>query len=1378
MIVKKESSILGYENEKSTDLDADHHTICKYSSRSSSNYQRVRSVLKTLVSAYLERGIGQKTSLNQLETRLISISGTQIQTTECLAAMRKVQSLLGVSNSPDEDLEALREHWARGTCAGTVSNETFKTWAYKSSSSSILWMHGRPGSGKSVTASRIANALIESGHRCHCYFFKYEDATKRSPNAMLRSLAYQAARDIPSYRGKLTKLAHDRVSFEKAESRRIWHELFELILFKLNTQVPLFWIIDAVDESESINSVISILSGIHRSTMPIRIVLTGRPMPLISTALDRIASRAPVASLCIDNNTDDIRAYVEKEMDFMHGSSHLRKAITDQLVQRSEGNFLWVRLAVREISESHSQDDVERALEEIPNGMESLYGRMETSIARLSRQSEKTMARMIMIWAMYARRPLEVEELHRVLKAEFPTILDLRRTVNQICGQFVVVDANDRVCLVHQTARDYLIHASKLPFSLAAREAEEELFAFSLSVFFDPHMRSRLSQKSFPPFCSYASTSWAYHLGRASASSDRIITLLVKFLTGPYVLSWIEALATSEQLKGLVFASTILNTFVQRRRKVDAGRSPLQHRLVDLETIELWAIDLLKLVGKFGISLLQEPTAIYKLIPQLCPTTSRLYQQFGKSSLALLSVSGLSSNKDWDDLLSRISIGTSYQALSVTCSARYIAVVTSAGAALLWDSLSFDEAWTFPHKEHIFKTCFSHSGDLLATYGLRTTKVWSTTDGHQVIDAPNPTNARALDLAFTDDDTALLMASDLRGLGKLLLRNSEERWHTVHPNMFQEECSIDGTFKNSPTSVNFSNDRSQLVVAYRGSPLEVWDLNSSTLVNRCKRRSQLGGRSNQARTGVNRVQWHPNSGEVLGIYTDGAVFKWHPNMETHHELPLDSKGSPSEVQCSPDGEVFATSDVNGTVQLYSYHDFALLYPLSSEDTVTALCFSPDSRRFYDIRGSFCNVWEPNALIRLSAAEDQGTEVDTEAGSMAVLSHVPSEARAESSIPITSLASRQGGSLVCSGTEDGTIMLHDIRDDTKSEIGTSAIGMIAEHIIWSDNGRYLAYEDLSRRLVVKSVEPLPGQKASFGWKIESLLDVKLNLGSGKVRQILFSADSDLVSAVGSNAVQFWSLSTKSLLSAHVSDRNEHLIWINHPAIADQMMACTNSDIEGFSWSGGCLKKLWKLKISDPTKPTPATSMECVALERSNLLQKSSSAGTANVSEDKEILEKILLSPTREHLLLFYKSPCRPTSNFSRVLIISAKSLGQSSETIAATPLPEAILAIMERPLKVLGKDRFVFIDKSFWICTWRLDLRATQSVTSGHEDSNRRPSLPAGLNGPRGVTRHFFLPRDWIDPNSLALCEVMDDGTLLCPRKGEIAAMRSGIGSEW
>jgi len=1301
--------------------------------------------------------------------------------------MSKIGRLLSVVNAPTDELANLQRLRAAGTCEDLLTARQLNDSLFEDSTSGIIWMHARPGSGKSIKASFLIDHLDGAGYLCQYYFFRYQDSTKRSLNSLLRSLAYQLAQDLPSFRETLERMADEALGYEKMDGRLLWHTLFESVLFRMSFQNPIYWVIDALDESDSARAVVECLSSIHSSKTPIHVTILSRNIPMISTAFDRAATRTAVTALCVEENAEDIRRFAEQEMEYMHGALEFRQKITRQVVDRAEGNFLWAHLALQEIMQSHSEEDCRKALKEIPSGMEPLYQRMENSIARLSRPSDKSLARLILIWTTYSRRPLSVEDLLQVLQPEHPAILDLPYTISQVCGQFVVVDSNQQVSLIHKTAREYLTHALSLPFPLTPQGAHQELFERCISVFFDAKAQAKLSHKRLPPFYQYAATSWAHHLSYIPPDIDTPLSLLARFFGGPYVLPWIETLGLGDQLQVLISTSCSLTSYIRRRRKLDTIKIPLQRRIAELETLELWATDLLKLVGKFGSRLLQDSTAIYKFIPQLCPPNSAIHQQFRSSPLSVISVTGLSAT-DWDDLLSRVSIGTADQALMVTCSGRFVAVVTSVGTIILFDVLTFDQVYTFPHLEYCDRMCFNHSGDRLATYGFRTTRIWDTANGLQLISIPSPPYTRAMDMCFAENDNVLLMLTDLRGAWQFNLQNVVEGWQTLHTERFETGSHIEGAVKNSPTSFSFNSNATQVALGYRGSPVEVWDLNPPKLINRCRRVQHQSTQPRRTWSGTSLTRWHPYSGEILGAYTDGAVFKWHPLTESHAELPRDSNSAPWEIQCSPDGLIFATSDV-GVVKLYNHEEFILIYQLSSEDAVKSLCFSPDSRRFYDIRGSYCNIWEPNALIRLSETDERTGETEGEEGSLTNGSQHASEAWVDASSPLTALAVGPNGFLVCAGNEDGVVFVQDRRNDTRVDVACSPIEMSIHNVAWSTSGEYIAYLDLCRKLVVRAVDAQVEKQLEAGWLQRTVLDVTIELDMGEGQQLFFNSDSTLCLVANRQHAQVWSLQTRSICATYrPSGITTYNIWVNHPCDPTKILAFSGTTVAEHSWAD--LTKSFEWRLGTTRNTVPFLAVDDASEGRLGLPRKQSGSGF----KTEETIHKVEVSCSREHFLLFFAQPGPThvsTVPFSKLLIIPVSSLSRGSVSIdTVIRLPQEVSETIERPLNLLGRDRLVFVDKSFWVSTWRVDFghggNAAGSAANETLDDRdvRQLSIATTLverrrsTVPNRLTRHFFLPQDWVNADVLRLCQVTADGTFLCPRKGEVAVIKSDLGSAW
>ena len=374
-------------------------------------------------------------------------------------------------------------------------------------------------------------------------------------------------------------------------------------------------------------------------------------------------------------------------------------------------------------------------------------------------------------------------------------------------------------------------------------------------------------------------------------------------------------------------------------------------RLKELETLELWATDLAKLLGKFGANLLDDPLSIYRLIPCFCPKSSAVYRQFGKEvAHNIIDVSGIS-NITWDDSIARLSIGDGEEAVKVITSGRYFVVLTFQGTLVVWDAISFEPKLRLAHQEHVTTMCFSHDGNMLVSCGLQNTKIWKISSGRQIHHLPNPRGCRALGISFTNDDTILLMGSDDRNVPQLSLNSISDGWQILDSRLLREDSLPNGYYHNSPCCMVFSPDTTQIAVAYRGLPLSVWKLDNPALVKRCRRNAIHRRKISNAWTGADRVVWHPIRDEVLGLYNDGCVFEWNPLIDETQELYANA----SELACSLEGTVFATSDVDGNVKIYNYQHFALIYQLSWEMPVVDITFSPDNRRFYDVRGSICNV---------------------------------------------------------------------------------------------------------------------------------------------------------------------------------------------------------------------------------------------------------------------------------------------------------------------------------------------------------------------------------------------------------------------------------------
>lgn len=119
----------------------------------------------------------------------------------------------------------------------------------------------------------------------------------------------------------------------------------------------------------------------------------------------------------------------------------------------------------------------------------------------------------------------------------------------------------------------------------------------------------------------------------------------------------------------------------------------------------------------------------------------------------------------------------------------------------------------------------------------------------------------------------------------------------------QEDSALNGAKRNSPFCKSFNRHATRVAVAYRGFPLSFWTLERPRLVNRCKHTTNYSRRPRNAWTGVDRISWQPVTNEIIGIYSDGFIFKWQPLHDDSWELHANA----CEIARSPERTYFAIS---------------------------------------------------------------------------------------------------------------------------------------------------------------------------------------------------------------------------------------------------------------------------------------------------------------------------------------------------------------------------------------------------------------------------------------------------------------------------------------
>ena len=246
--------------------------------------------------------------------------------------------------------------------------------------SSIFWLYGGAGAGKSA----LAQSLSEKFHKkelAATFFFFRSDSTRNDGSLLIPTLVSQLANIVREF----VPLVEDRIRkdwdlFTKLQDIQIQELLVEPLLSLKSTNAlvspPRLIVIDGLDECAVSDIQCMLLRAIAQALphipYPLRFLITSRPEAHITHIFNHDPLLRPIRvqryNLSDDPDADmDIRNFFEKEFEDIkkvHRLGHLlpqtwpdQEAITS-LVERSSKHFVYASTVIRYIrSPQHRPDD-------------------------------------------------------------------------------------------------------------------------------------------------------------------------------------------------------------------------------------------------------------------------------------------------------------------------------------------------------------------------------------------------------------------------------------------------------------------------------------------------------------------------------------------------------------------------------------------------------------------------------------------------------------------------------------------------------------------------------------------------------------------------------------------------------------------------------------------------------------------------------------------------------------------------------------------------------------------------------------------------------------------------------------------------------------
>ncbi|CAD6592435.1 MAG: hypothetical protein ASARMPRED_006266 [Alectoria sarmentosa] len=399
--------------------------------------------------------IGSRESASKLEALLASFQGPLIRTVEQISNLSDNLVHSKTNQMKEERLEVLqwlssvqyRKHHqslSKGLLEGTgswlLAKPQFVDWS-NSSVSSVLWLHGIPGSGKT----------------CLISFTSHSQAALVLQSAMAGRIIY-----CKEYRERKIEADADGAEISRLDISETTEQIIEIA-----SEMPVTIIIDALDEccSGQRHELLGALDVLlERSAHLVKVFVSSRDDVDIVLRLQK----HPNIYININDNWDDIRRFIQFGIKKAHNNRRLLKGLASpelitlvakDLTNRAGGMFLWVNMQIESLCDSRRvklQGDLVDALARLPRSLTGMYTLILENIGQID-QRGRTVAETIFRWLLCtkdATSSVIIAACSRAISIEsrnlsIPDILD-------VCSTLVVYDESlDRFRFAHLSVREF-----------------------------------------------------------------------------------------------------------------------------------------------------------------------------------------------------------------------------------------------------------------------------------------------------------------------------------------------------------------------------------------------------------------------------------------------------------------------------------------------------------------------------------------------------------------------------------------------------------------------------------------------------------------------------------------------------------------------------------------------------------------------------------------------------------------------------------------------------------------------------------------------------------------------------------------------------------
>ncbi|KAG5773051.1 hypothetical protein H9Q73_012286 [Fusarium xylarioides] len=360
-----------------------------------------------------------------------------------------------------------------GTAKWVFDTPEFQQWV-KTNGSPVLHVTGKIGSGKTVLSSSIVEKLsqIRPPQQFVSFFFaRFDDPLSLNAETIIRSCVQQlvSAIDMDSLDQKIASELDEYLSQAKLALFSL-DLLSGLYQFAGKTIKQWFIVIDGLDEcstdqqSKLLKFFQGIISGKARN---ISVIFASRETctnAIISTfpGSQRLVTGQQSTSADIGSYVDDIIIDKLSNGELVISDPRLLNEILRTIASKEQGMFLWAFFAIEDICSGKTDNEIRKALQNIPGDLPATFDR---ALGRIVEKRNQDIAKKAFMWTKATSQPLTLLQLREALsiKPGQHTLLqeDLISGIERLpawCENLLYVEETDNtVRFSHHSIQEYLL---------------------------------------------------------------------------------------------------------------------------------------------------------------------------------------------------------------------------------------------------------------------------------------------------------------------------------------------------------------------------------------------------------------------------------------------------------------------------------------------------------------------------------------------------------------------------------------------------------------------------------------------------------------------------------------------------------------------------------------------------------------------------------------------------------------------------------------------------------------------------------------------------------------------------------------------------------